>query len=41
MERAGRLTGADRREQVLRIAAEEFAAHGPHGVSAEAIARKP
>lgn len=40
MERGKRLAGAQRREQVLNIAAEEFAAHGLHGVSAEAIARK-
>lgn len=40
MERGRRLAGADRREQVLKIAAEEFAAHGLHGVSAEVIARK-
>ncbi|GHI04125.1 hypothetical protein AQI88_07440 [Streptomyces cellostaticus] len=40
MERARRLAGADRREQVLKIAAEEFAVHGLHGVSAEVIARK-
>ncbi|MBQ0984698.1 TetR/AcrR family transcriptional regulator [Streptomyces sp. F63] len=40
MKQTGRLTGVDRREQVLKIAAEEFAAHGLHGVSAEAIARK-
>lgn len=39
-ERGKRLTGADRREQVLKIAAEEFAEHGLHGVSAEVIARK-
>ncbi|MFI1335747.1 TetR/AcrR family transcriptional regulator [Streptomyces sp. NPDC020845] len=38
--RGKRLAGADRREQVLKIAAEEFAAHGLHGVSAEVIARK-
>lgn len=35
-----RLAGADRREQVLAIAAEEFAEHGLHGVSAEVIARR-
>lgn len=35
-----RLAGADRREQVLGIAGEEFAEHGLHGVSAEVIARK-
>ncbi|MGP3953886.1 TetR/AcrR family transcriptional regulator [Streptomyces sp. 7N604] len=40
MERGRRLAGEDRREQVLKIAADEFAAHGLHGVSAETIARK-
>ncbi|WP_433463403.1 TetR/AcrR family transcriptional regulator [Spirillospora sp. CA-128828] len=40
VERGKRLAGADRREQVLRLAAEEFAQHGLHGVSAEVIARK-
>lgn len=40
MERGKRLAGAERREQVLKIAAEEFAVHGLHGVSAEMIARK-
>ncbi|BDM74373.1 TetR family transcriptional regulator (plasmid) [Streptomyces nigrescens] len=39
-ERGKRLAGAERREQVLKIAAEEFAEHGLHGVSAEVIARK-
>ncbi|MFD0111571.1 TetR/AcrR family transcriptional regulator [Streptomyces sp. NPDC001940] len=39
-ERGRRLAGADRREQVLKIAADEFAAHGLHGVPAEAVARK-
>ncbi|MQA01472.1 MAG: TetR family transcriptional regulator [Streptosporangiales bacterium] len=34
------MAGADRREQVLRIAGDEFAEHGLHGVSAEVIARK-
>lgn len=34
------MPGADRREQVLKIAVEEFAAHGLHGVSAEVIARR-
>lgn len=34
-----RMTGPDRRAQVLSIAAEEFAAHGLHGASTEAIAR--
>lgn len=40
MERTRRLAGGERREQVLRIAAEEFAVHGLHGVSAEVIARR-
>lgn len=35
-----RMRGADRRAQVLEIAAEEFAAHGLHGASTEAIARE-
>jgi AcrR family transcriptional regulator len=39
-DRTKRIPGADRREQVLKIAAEEFAAHGLHGVSAEVIARR-
>ena len=34
------MSGTDRREQVLRIAAEEFAAGGLHGTSTEAIARR-
>ena len=34
------MSGQDRREQVLRIAAEEFAAGGLHGTSAEVIARR-
>ncbi|MBA8825996.1 AcrR family transcriptional regulator [Saccharopolyspora lacisalsi] len=38
VERRKRLSGAERREQVLKIAAEEFAEHGLHGVSAEVIA---
>jgi AcrR family transcriptional regulator len=38
MERRQRMTGSDRRQQVLGIAAEEFAAHGLHGASTEAIA---
>ncbi len=33
------MSGQDRRKQVLRIAAEEFAVHGLHGASTEAIAR--
>ncbi|MBB5158343.1 TetR/AcrR family transcriptional regulator [Saccharopolyspora phatthalungensis] len=36
---AERMSGAERRTQVLTIAAEEFAAHGLHGASTEAIAR--
>lgn len=34
------MSGQDRREQVLRIAAEEFAAGGLHGTPAEVIARR-
>lgn len=34
------MSGADRRAQVLRIAAREFAAHGLHGTSTETIARR-
>jgi AcrR family transcriptional regulator len=34
------MSGADRRRQVLRIAAEEFAAGGLHGTPAELIARR-
>lgn len=33
------MSGAQRRSQVLRIAADEFADHGLHGASVEAIAR--
>lgn len=33
------MSGEDRRVQVLRFAAEEFAANGLHGASTEAIAR--
>lgn len=33
------MSGAERRAQVLIIAAKEFAAHGLHGASTEAIAR--
>src|SRR4051795_9329102 len=36
---AERMSGAERRAQVLTIAAREFAAHGLHGASTEAIAR--
>jgi AcrR family transcriptional regulator len=35
-----RRPAADRREQILEIAADEFATHGLHGVSAETIARR-
>lgn len=34
------MSGTERRAQVLAIAAEEFAAHGLHGASTEAIARE-
>ncbi|QKT09233.1 TetR/AcrR family transcriptional regulator [Gordonia sp. X0973] len=34
------MSGADRREQVLAVAAPEFAQHGLHGASTEAIARE-
>lgn len=33
------MTAADRRAQVLSVAAEEFAAHGLHGASTDIIAR--
>ena len=36
---AKRMSGPDRRAQVLAIAADEFAAHGLHGASTEAVAR--
>ncbi|MFD6163314.1 TetR/AcrR family transcriptional regulator [Nocardia sp. NPDC060256] len=36
---AGRMSGTERRAQVLAIAAKEFAEHGLHGASTEAIAR--
>lgn len=39
MERRQKMSGQDRRQQVLGIAAGEFAAHGLHGASTEAIAR--
>jgi AcrR family transcriptional regulator len=39
MQTRQRMSGPDRRQQVLGIAAEEFAAHGLHGASTEAIAR--
>src|ERR1700754_1768723 len=35
---AGRMSGPERRAQVLGIAAAEFADHGLHGASIEAIA---
>lgn len=34
------MTRSDRRQQILRIAAEEFAAGGLHGTSTETIARR-
>ena len=34
------MSGSDRRQQVLRIAAEEFADGGLHGASTESIARR-
>lgn len=34
------MSGSERRAQVLAIAAEEFAEHGLHGASTEAIARR-
>jgi AcrR family transcriptional regulator len=37
---AARMTGSERRAQVLGIAAVEFASHGLHGASIEAIARE-
>jgi AcrR family transcriptional regulator len=37
---AVRMSGAERRSQVLGIAADEFAHHGLHGASIEAIARQ-
>jgi AcrR family transcriptional regulator len=40
MERRQRMNGSDRRQQVLRIAAEEFADGGLHGASTELIARR-
>ena len=40
MVMAARMTGLERRSQVLRIAAGEFANHGLHGASVEAIARE-
>jgi AcrR family transcriptional regulator len=36
---AGRMSGTERRAQVLAIAAKEFAEHGLHGASTEAIAK--
>jgi AcrR family transcriptional regulator len=40
MERRERMSGPDRRQQVLGIAAEEFANGGLHGASTETIARR-
>jgi AcrR family transcriptional regulator len=39
-QRRQRMSGQDRRRQVLRIAAEEFADGGLHGTSTEVIARR-
>jgi AcrR family transcriptional regulator len=40
MDRRQRMSGQERRQQVLRIAAEEFADGGLHGTSTEVIARR-
>src|ERR1700722_14248868 len=40
MERHQRMSGTDRRHQVLGIAADEFAGGGLHGASTETIARR-
>lgn len=40
MEQQRKMSGADRRQQVLQIAADEFAGGGLHGASTEAIARR-
>jgi AcrR family transcriptional regulator len=40
MDRRQRMSGSDRRQQVLQIAAEEFADGGLHGTSTEVIARR-
>jgi AcrR family transcriptional regulator len=40
MEHRQRMSGQDRRQQVLGIAAEEFARGGLHGASTETIARR-
>ena len=37
---AERMRGEERRAQILEIAAREFAEHGLHGASTEAIARE-
>lgn len=37
---AARMSGSERRSQVLAIAADEFADHGLHGASIDAIARE-
>lgn len=37
---AGRMNGPERRTQVLRVAADEFADHGLHGASIDAVARE-
>jgi AcrR family transcriptional regulator len=40
MERRQRMSGPDRRRQILAIAADEFAGGGLHGASTEVIARR-
>lgn len=40
MERRHRMSGPERRQQILQIAAEEFADGGLHGTSTEVIARR-
>lgn len=40
MAQRGRMTGPERRQQILRIAADEFAASGLHGGSTDRIARE-
>lgn len=36
----GRMSGSARREQLLELAADEFATHGLHGASTETVARR-
>ncbi|WP_283541644.1 TetR/AcrR family transcriptional regulator [Rhodococcoides fascians] len=40
MAQRGRMTGPERRQQILRIAADEFASSGLHGGSTDRIARE-